>query len=83
MFNNLFDNFPFPCIFRPDMAKQKDKYTQLADDLGALKIGDYLSRAINLEMRLAAYTASKFLGIKLRIREIPLQKGRFQVMRIA
>jgi hypothetical protein len=65
------------------MQRPKNKYTRLAGDLDALKIGDSLSRAVNLEMRQAAYSAAKFLGITLCIREMPMKKGRFQVTRIA
>ena len=64
------------------MRKPQNKFTQLNDDLKALKIGETISHTVNLELRQAAYAAAKFLGIGLCIRETPMKKGRFEITRI-
>jgi len=65
------------------MRPKTTKYTRLNKDLQALKIGESLAHALNLEMRQAAYAAQKLLGIKICAQNIPLKKNRFQVTRTA
>jgi hypothetical protein len=52
-------------------------------ELKPLKVGDSLTRAVDLEKRQFCYDAARELGFRLCIQRLPLKVNRFQVTRIA
>jgi hypothetical protein len=65
------------------MRKPKTKFTRFCDDLNALKVGDTISHSIDEALRWRAYNLAKFVGVEIKIREVPTKKGRYEVTRVA